>query len=192
MTDLVALHDRAAAWFGQQVDAVGSGDWGRPTPCSEWDVRALVNHLVYEDLWVPEILAGKTVEEVGDRFDGDVVGDDPVGAWRTSAAAASSAIRAPGALDRTVHLSFGDVPGSEYVGQLTADLTIHGWDLAKALGRDDAIDASLLDAVWEMSAPQEEMLRGSGMFGSHVDVADDADLQTKLLALVGRRRDWSA
>ena len=91
--------------------------WHAPTPDTEWDVTDLVQHLVYEQLWVPPLLAGKTIAEVGDAFDGDVLGDDPQRAWTSAAAAAQAAFAEPGALERTVHLSFGDVPATSICGR---------------------------------------------------------------------------
>src|SRR2546422_7260815 len=114
MDDLPVLYRRASDRYGSLVDAVGDEQWGQPTPCSEWDVRTLVNHLVNENLWVPPLFEGKTIADVGDRFDGDVLGDDPAAAWSDAASPAVFAIAGDGAMERIVHLSFGDVPGSEY------------------------------------------------------------------------------
>src|SRR6478752_6197269 len=119
---------RAADAFGARVHGVADDRWAASTPCSDWDVRALVNHLAYEMRWSVPLLAGRTVAEVGDRFDGDLLGDDPVGRWDSAAQEAVVAVDGEGAMDRTVHLSFGDFPGREYVMQLFADLVIHGWD----------------------------------------------------------------
>lgn len=190
MNDLRELHRRAGAEFGRRVSRIGADDWHRPTPCAEWDVRTLVNHLVNENRWTPELVAGRTIEEVGDRFDGDLLGDDPHGAWQESLDEAVAAFAAPDALDRTVHLSFGDFPGREYLSQLTTDLTVHAWDLAKAIGDEDTIEAELVTFVWELWEPRRDMVRASGVFGDEVAVADDADRQTKALALLGRRRTW--
>lgn len=192
MADERELHRRAADEFGRRVESVADDQWGLPTPCTEWDVRALVNHLVSENRWVPELVAGKRVEDVGDRFDGDLLGDDPKAAWRDSIAGASAAFAQEGALDRTVHLSFADVPGSEYLAQLTSDLAVHAWDLAKAIGHDDTIGPELVSFMWELWSPRRDMVRGSGVFGDEVGVPEDADLQTRLLGYLGRRRDWRA
>jgi len=81
----------AMAEFDRRVRAVRPEQWHNPTPCTEWDVRALVNHLVAEQLWAPLLLDGATVEDVGDRFDGDQLGADPVAAWASAAAAAVTA-----------------------------------------------------------------------------------------------------
>src|SRR5256885_10371907 len=102
--DPVELHRRAIDEFGGRVEAVADNQWGLPTPCADWDVRALVRHLVYENLWAVPLLAGQTVEEVGDRFEGDLLGDDAKAAWRDSADQARQAVGGAGAMDRTVHL----------------------------------------------------------------------------------------
>jgi uncharacterized protein (TIGR03086 family) len=186
MTDPVKLHGIAADGFDRRVAAVGADQWAAPTPCAEWDVRELVNHLVYEAKWAPELFAGKTIEEVGDRYDGDQLGDDPVGVWRDSNADARTAISDPGALERTVHLSFGDVPAGEYLNQLTLDLAVHGWDLARAIGADETIEPALVDALLPYIEANAELISGSGVFGDPVQVSPDADPQTRLLALLGR------
>jgi len=107
---------------------------------------AVVNHLAGENRWAPPLFAGGTGEEVGDRYQGNLVGDDPVAAWDDSAAAAATAVDGPDALDRIVRLSFGDVPGHEYAMQLFADLLVHGWDLAHAIGAEERLDPELVDA----------------------------------------------
>jgi uncharacterized protein (TIGR03086 family) len=195
MTDVTPRHDTLLAHldtalgeFGGRVQQVGDDRWEAPTPCTDWDVRALVNHLVNEMLWAPPLLDGRTIAEVGDRFDGDVLGDDPVAAWSSAADAARDSAHGAGALDRTVHLSFGDTPADEYVWQLTADLTVHAWDLARGAGLSEVLPPSLCNAVLEKLLPQADMLAGSGVFGTPIDVPDGADDQTRLLGLVGRRR----
>jgi uncharacterized protein (TIGR03086 family) len=184
--DVVELQQRGARRFTELVEQVGDA-WDAPTPATEWDVRTLVNHVTVEQLWAPPLMAGATIADVGDRFDGDVLGDDPVACWNRAIAAASEAFGAPGALECTVHLSFGDTPSVEYVWQMVADLHLHGWDLATALGADDRIDPDAATALLAVLSAQEEMLRVSGMFGDHLAVDDDADDQVCLLALVGRR-----
>jgi uncharacterized protein (TIGR03086 family) len=185
MAGAIEMYRRSVEGFGQRVMAVGPGDWDRPTPCRDWSVRDLVQHLVSEELWAPPLLEGQTIAEVGDRFEGDLLGADPQGAWKAAAAPALAAATED-VLDRTVHLSFGDVPGREYIGQLTADHVIHAWDLARGIGGDDRLDAELVEFVHAFLAPQVEAWRGAGVFGSPVEVPADADLQSKLLALTGR------
>ena len=188
--DITRLHRTAVENFAQKVQQVSDDQWGEPTPCTEWDVRALVNHVVGEELWVKPLIDGKTIEDVGTAFDGDVLGDDP---RQTSAAAATEANES---FDRgvsegvTAHLSFGDTPAAEYAMQLTADHLIHGWDLAAATGMDRAMDPELVAVVAEWFASQEEMWRSGGAIGPRADKSGDP--QSDLLAAFGRKANWEA
>jgi len=185
-SELPDLHRRALESFSASVRQVQPDQWGSPTPCDDWDVHALVNHVVNENRWTMPLMEGRTIAEVGDRFDGDLLGDDPQAAWIASAEEASAAVHGDGALDRTVHLSFGDMPGSEYVWQLFADILVHGWDLARGIGADDRIDPDLIEACAAWFAGVEEAYRSAGAIGPRPDVTDDADAQTRLLAAFGR------
>jgi len=187
--DLVELHGRCGQRFAVLVAGVGSGQWHDRTPCSEWDVRTLVHHLLYEQYWVPPLFEGLGIEQVGDRFEGDLMGED-ASAWPGVLAAsieqAHAAVARPGALDRTVHLSFGDASGREYVIQLIADLAIHGWDLAQASGQDGTLDPGAVALLLPWSEANAELLAGSGMFGVRIDAALDAPDDDRLLGLLGR------
>ena len=181
------LYERATAEFDARVRAVPNDGWTNPTPNTEWDVRALVNHLVNENVWIPPLLEGKTIAEVGDALDGDLLGDDPKGAWARSVERATAAIREPEALDRTVHLSFGDTSGADYISQVLTDHVIHAWDLARATGADERLDPELVEFSYSLLAPQIDDWRAGGAFGEEVRVHSDADRQTQLLGLTGRR-----
>ena len=185
--DTVDLHTRAIAGFGERVNALADDDWDSPTPCADWNVRALVNHVTGEALWTAPLMHGATIAEVGDRFDGDVLGDDPKQRWSTAAEEASAAVAEDGALERTVHLSFGDFPGRFYAEQLFADYLIHSWDLARASGGDDRLDPELVTACAQWFDTMEALYRDGGAIGPPADVDNDADEQTRLLARFGRQ-----
>lgn len=187
MSEQKVLFRRAAEGFGRHVHAVTAGQWYDPTPCDDWDVRTLVNHVAVEQLWVPPLAGGATVTDVGDRFDGDQLGDDPVAAWDAAVAASLRAFEAPDALDGTVALSAGERPTAEYCWEMTTDALIHSWDLARGIGADETLDVELAELVYERTLPIAEHLQETGMFKPPVPVPDDAPLQTKLLALFGRR-----
>lgn len=186
MADAVALHRMATDEFTRRVEAIKYGQWVLPTPCTDWDVRDLVRHLVYESLWTPPLFEGKTVAEVGDQFEGDIVGDDPLSAWMAASVNATAAVSASGAMDRIVHLSFGDFPGSNYAMQLTVDHAVHAWDLARGIGADEQLPEELAQACYDEVVPQMDMLAASGLFAKPVEIDDNASVQDKLLGLLGR------
>jgi uncharacterized protein (TIGR03086 family) len=183
--DLVTQHRRVVEGWISRVAEVGDDQWALPTPCSEWDVRALVNHVVGESLWTAPLLEGKTIEEVGDQFDGDVLGDDPAGAASRAAGAAleSAEVRIPAG--GQVHLSYGDEDMDEYVRQLVADYLVHAWDLAKATGGNTELDSDLVAEIAPWFAEREELYRGGGMVGPREEGGGDS--QSELLAAFGRR-----
>ncbi|GII91664.1 TIGR03086 family metal-binding protein [Sinosporangium siamense] len=186
MIDIREAHDRALHGFGTRVHAIRDDQWDDPTPCTNWDVRTLVNHMVTENLWVPELLGGRTIAEVGSALDGDLLGDEPVKAFDASAIEATEAVRQEGVLDRTAHLSFGDVPAAEYLSQLFADALIHSWDLARAIGVSDRLDPELVEQCARWFADSEDSYRGAGVIGPRVKPPPGADAQAKLLGAFGR------
>ena len=89
--------------------------------------------------------------------------------------------------NRTIHLSFGDFPGKEYVIQLTADLAIHAWDLGRATGQDDTLDPGAVVLLLPWAEANMDFLVGSDMFGSRIDAGPGAPDDVRLLGLLGRR-----
>lgn len=171
--------------FADRVDGIGDGQWAASTPCTDWDVRALVNHVGNEQLWAPHLVRGETIAEVGDRYDGDVLGDDPAATFRS---AVQGSVEAFGGADlaATVHLSFGDVPCRVYLLQMLTDSEVHGWDLAKGVGDNATLDPAAVAVILPAMEAQRDLIRASGVFGPEVAVDDDADDATRLLALLGR------
>jgi uncharacterized protein (TIGR03086 family) len=182
--DVRDLHRTALDAFSARVDHLPADSWTWPTPCADWDVRALVNHVVGENRWVPPLLGGASIADVGDTLDGDLLGGDPAAAWHDSIGPAREAVgRTP--LDRTVHLSFGDVPTEEYLWQLTADALIHAWDLARATAQDESLPPELVEACARWFDGAEDAYRAAGVIGPAVDV-DGADPAAALLGRFGR------
>jgi uncharacterized protein (TIGR03086 family) len=182
--ELADLHRRTVESWCARLDAVDNSQWTLPTPCAEWDVRALVNHVVGEELWTMPLVDGSTIEDVGDRFDGDLLGDDPGAVGRAAAAQAVAAVDLRVPEGGIVHLSFGDVPIEEYVQQLSADHLIHSWDLAVATHQDLSLDPELVHEVGAWFAEREELYRAAGAVGPAV--AGDGDPQAALLGAFGR------
>jgi uncharacterized protein (TIGR03086 family) len=185
--ELLDAHGQALDVFDRATHKIGLTDWDSPTPCTEWTVRDLVNHLVYEQLWVPDLLSGHTIAEVGDKYDGDQLRDDPLYAWQAASEAARGAWLQPGAVERTVHLSYGEESAEDYGWQMTIDAAVHGWDLATALGADAGISDELATALLAFAEPQVSLWSGTSMFADPVPVPDDAPPQARLVALLGRQ-----
>jgi uncharacterized protein (TIGR03086 family) len=185
--DLPEVHARALDRTHAFVAGIDASQLDTMSVCDDWSVRTLLNHVVSGNFWVPELVSGKTIDEVGDRLDGDVLDPDPLSAYDASATAAAAAFREPGAMERPVGVSYGPVPGAVYCGHRFIDVLVHGWDLAASTGQDTTLDPELVEACWEVLEPQLDMIKGTGAFGTDVTVPADADRQTKLLAALGRR-----
>jgi uncharacterized protein (TIGR03086 family) len=181
------LYIKAMTVSSRVLDAVRPEQWQSPTPCTEWSVRDVANHIIGENLWAAELLKGRTIAEVGNRLDGDLAGEDPAAAYRASVRAATSACAAPGAMNATCHLSFGDYSGSDYAGQLLLDTVVHGWDVAKATGQATSLDPELVDACLPIAQQLTNQFRSAGVFGEDLPVSPDADAQSRLLATMGRK-----
>ncbi|GII67197.1 TIGR03086 family protein [Sphaerisporangium krabiense] len=184
--DIREAYRRALHHFGGYVHRVRADQWRLPTACGDWDVRTLVEHLVGESLCAPELFSGRSAAEVQDLLEGDLLGDDPVKAFDVAAAAAVRATEPADVLARTVRLSFGDVPGEEYITELFADTLIHTWDLATAIGAGDRLDPELVEVCAAWFAGAEDAYRQAGVIGDRPPLPEDADAQTRLLAAWGR------
>ena len=179
--DWVELQHRAHQEFARRIASVT--DWSAPTPDTDWTVRDLVAHVVEEQQWVPHLLAGRSIAQA--RASIDHLRDDLAGEWALHSLAATSAWRSTDA-DARVQLSSDTVTAEDYLREQVADVTIHSWDLARAIGADEALDDELVRAVWTVFEPQKDALEASGLFASPVPVDDDAPLQSRLLAITGR------
>ncbi|MCU1613268.1 MAG: uncharacterized protein JWO98_808 [Frankiales bacterium] len=186
--ELLELFQRAQAQFTDRVDAVEPDQW-EDEALPEWTVADLVAHLVLQALEVPPLLAGEPADALEGRFPDettDLLGDDPFTGWESAADAALGAFAEDDALRRTVHLSRGPTPAGEYIEQLTAELTVHGWDLAVATGGDTELDGELVTAalVFAERLPEDGVPE---LYDPPLDVSAAATPQQRLLARFGRR-----
>lgn len=188
--DAKTLFNRATDQAGVCVHHAHADQLRNPTPCSEWDLRTLLNHMVYELSWVPDMLAGKTVAEVGAVYDGDLVGDDPAAAWEKAKVAAVAAVEAAD-LNAMVHLSYGDVSAEHYIREVASDMSIHGWDVGQSEQCNIIIDGDVAQAIYDFMLPRSKELRASNLFGTEVPTAPNDTIQTKLLGLMGRKAHHS-
>lgn len=183
------------------VEQIGDEQWAMTMP-SWFDtrdpdkpitLREVISYHAYEDAWVPDMLAGRTMDEVGrdafgaDPFGGGLLGDDPKRSYARIVAAATAAARSVDDLDRTVHTSFGDFPAREYFWQINGFRGLRAHDIAKAIGVDRCLPPDLVQGLWDEISPHAEEWRAIGIFRGRVDVPDDAPLQDRLLGLTGRQ-----
>jgi len=189
MTGIAELHAQALDVTGRIVTGIKAGRWPARTPCPGWDARTLLNHVVSGNLWAAELVAGATIESVGDRLDGDVLGADPAGAYAASARAAAAAFLRPGALDAPCAVSYGPVPGSVYAGHRFFDVFVHGWDLAIATGQSAALDTRLMEACRRIIEPQLDLFRQAGVLAAELPAPPDATAETRFLTMLGRSND---
>lgn len=179
--DWLELQEQAHHEFSARVDAITN--WDAPTPDTEWNVRDLVRHVVQEQQWVPPLLAGMSILDA--RRSLAPLGDDLTAEWHQYSRLATEAWRSTPA-DAPVQLSSGTVTAGDYIREQVSDVTIHAWDLARAVAADDTLGDQLVQAVWTVFEPQRDTLEASGLFASAVPIAEDAPLQSRLLALTGR------
>jgi uncharacterized protein (TIGR03086 family) len=186
--ELLELFQRAQASFTDRVDAVKPNQWDDES-LPGWTVADLVAHLINEQLWVAPLLAGEPYDLIDGRFPDDtdgLLGDDPVTGWETAADGALSAFAEDDALVRTVHLSRGPTPATDYIFEMTADLTVHAWDLAHATHGDIELDGELVTAalVYAERLPADGI---PGILDAPLDVSASAPPQVRLLARFGRK-----
>jgi uncharacterized protein (TIGR03086 family) len=181
--------DLATEEAGRRVREIRPDQWDLPTPCSDWTVRLLVNHLVRGNTMSKMLLEGASLDEVFDMFRSADPNDDLVAGYEQTVAEQNAAFRRPGALDQTVHHPMGDIPATLLLQFRTGDAALHAWDLARAIGADEQLDAELVQRIYDGMLPMAPMIAGSGAFGEGASgaVPDDASVQTRLLDLAGRR-----
>ena len=175
-------HRAIAGVFTERVHGVAADGWDAPAPCEGWVARDVVRHLVE---WFPGFLEGGAGIAIASGPSAD---DDPVAAWTTQCEAVQAILDDPATADRVLHNPhIGDVPLPEAIDRFyTADVFLHTWDLARATGQDETLDPGRCAAMLAGMEPMDEVLRQSGQFGPKVEVPDDADVQSRLIAFVGR------
>ena len=179
-----AEHHRAVA--GVFTDRVlGTADWDAPAPVEGWVARDVVRHLV---TWLPEFLHSRRLPALPG---GPSVESDPVGAWQAHSGAVQALLDGPDAAVPVDDPHLGRHRLDELVDMIyTGDVFMHTWDLARATGQDDTLDAETCAAMLAGMQPIEGAMRSSGQYGARVDVPADADVQTRLLGFIGRDPSW--
>jgi uncharacterized protein (TIGR03086 family) len=184
---LVDVLGKALKQTGTAIASVRPEQAGLPTPCSSWDVRALVNHIVYDARMFADTARGLPRPPAGE----DLIDDDWSAAFEATAAELLAVWRRPGATEGTITLPQGEVPKTWRLGQQIANFAVHAWDVARATGQPTALDPEVgrLALDWGRAnlKPEFRGEEASGkVFGPEVPVADDAPLYDRLAGFFGR------
>jgi uncharacterized protein (TIGR03086 family) len=195
--DLLDAFLRAQRAFADRVHAIREDQWEAPTPDEEWNVADLVRHLVEEHRWAAPLVHGQDLESAAKIVEGSRklpaeggVGGNVAEEWEEAATESANAFSEDGALDRSVALSRGPTPASEYARELTFDLVVHGWDLQKAIGYSGDFPEDIVQADYEIAQGFVDA-SGNEWFGPPVPADDNAPLIDKLVALTGRDPSWT-
>lgn len=178
--DPVMLFERAANRAAAVMAAVRPDQLDDPTPCAEWNVQQLIDHMVGATDYLLAALAGEEPPALSGRSTAE---------FERGLASLAEGLRAPGALERMCASPLGfEWPIGQAVAGTFMDVLIHTWDLSTATGQDAALDTELVEACCAMFLPDmPEHGRASGLVGPAVDVAAGASPQARLLAAMGRQ-----
>ena len=161
------------------------------TPYKDWQVAELLQHMLYELSWVPDIVMNETIALVGDRYEGDLLGDDPGQAWHRAYIQAREAVRRcnPASI---AHLSYGDTNVRTYLEEAAIDQLAHGWDLGRAIGIRVVFDDTIAQEMLAGTRKRRGQVLQGHVISKSLHVPETASVQTKLLAALGRNSNWQS
>jgi uncharacterized protein (TIGR03086 family) len=177
--DVIQRATQLVTAFDARVQAAPGDSWGNASPCSEWTARDVAVHVTNNLFRVAGGLHGTEPRTVGDD-------DDIVATWN---AARDSFLDGLSSKDLTQNLAgpFGPMPAADLIGRFVCtDVLVHTWDLARATGGDEQLDADAVAGAYSGLKPMDAMIRQTGVFADKVASADGADLQTEFLNFLGR------
>jgi len=181
----IELYEGARDYMIPIIGGVQASQLSSSTPCTEWNVKQLINHNLLVAEWIHRTLTGG---EGVDPFavDGDLPEEGAQAAFAAVTNKVLDAIKAPGMLEKVITTPFGEMPAGNFLMFPFGDILIHKWDLAKATNLDTAMDSSMADACLQVMSPMLQGNRDGGFFGPEVTVPIDASDRDKLLGLCGR------
>ena len=184
MTTLIDALDGAYEHCAKVIVGIDDTQLALPTPCSQWDIRATIDHLIGATWMFTLVNQGQAVGEDA----GGIAGRDPVVALTDAAAANAASWRTPGAFDGERTYPFGTFPADAAAMMNLSEVVVHTWDVATALGADATIDpavAAMLDNFYRPISL--DPYRAHGAFGAEVPIDSSAPPADRLLAKLGRQ-----
>lgn len=182
--DMREMHERALDQTGAIVAGVRPEQLGSPTPCSEWNTRELLGHMIGGNLNSAATAAGEPRQQTRPED----IGDDPAKAYRESAEAVKRAWRVPGRLDRMYDMPMGTLPGQAVLAVRLLETVTHGWDLARATGQTPGYDEDIVLAALGVARSNLSGERPPGFpFAPAVPVGEDLPTVDRLAAFMGRQ-----
>jgi hypothetical protein len=181
---------QADAALRSVIDRISPDQLDQPAP-AEWSMtpnptlRDILAAHARDEAWVPDVLLGRTIEDAGGTYDGDLLGDDPIGRYDRLNDVATAAVNEDLDPDKVVHMSYGDYPLSEYLEHISTYRAFQAWSIARHLGWDYALPDTLVDLLWEVIGPQIDDFRAMGVFPPEIKPPHGADRETLLLCRVG-------
>jgi uncharacterized protein (TIGR03086 family) len=172
--DLLDLYERASTWTALRV-AGATGRLDAPTPCDDWDVATLMNHMLDTQRYFVGAARGEAASPPSPNPP-QLIGEDPVSDFDAVRAEVLNAYRVPGVIEKT----------GPSLGIAFSDQLLHGWDLAKATVQDATMPEGLPEAAFEMIHGRFTDAQREGVFKPEVKVPANASAQDKLLAYTGR------
>ena len=180
---------RSLYGFDAVMKRVPEDRWSNPSPCPGWTAREVAGHMIF-GTWMMAAATG--VGEIPSGSEADVAGDDPMAAWTAALDAVLDGLDRPDVLDQEAETPFGRMPIGRFAAVFSVEPLIHTWDLAAAAGVDPVLDVGLCERGIRQIEKAGDLVRGPGMYGDPVEVADSADVATRFIAFTGRDPAWSA
>jgi uncharacterized protein (TIGR03086 family) len=177
--EVVDRYCSLADQFGARVEAASDDAWSKPAPCEGWTAKDVIDHVTGSQRNIAKAITGEEPKV-------DAAGD-PKQVWRESYAAMKAALAQPGALEKMAPGPMGEMPVSMLVGRfLATDVLVHTWDLSRAIGADETLDADAVKQAYSGLKPMDAMIRQPNVFGPRIDPSPGDDEQTEFLKFLGR------
>jgi uncharacterized protein (TIGR03086 family) len=178
-SEVAGRYARVSEGFEVRIVGIPDDGWDAATPCTDWSVRDLVGHVISVHRHVIGGMAGDLATPATDS--------DLVAAWRAATAEVGAALADPARAHEPVAGRFAPMPFEDLVGRLLCiDTVVHTWDLARATGQREVLDAAAVTTAFDGIRPADEAIRGAGGFGPKIEPRADADEQTQFLCFLGR------